>query len=282
MSDKGSGHVAGKSIVITGAGNGFGRLVAEKAAAMGGAITCADIDGDAADAVAAGIRAAGGKAQAVRTDVREIAQMRALVAQAIAAHGAIDVMVNNAGTMPLAFWADHEAALEAWNRCIDINFRGMMNGIAAVHDQMIAQGRGQVVNVASIYGNFPVAGAGIYGATKAAVGFLSESLRVESRGKIKVTTVRPTGVPSTGLSASIVNQAATIGILGQNAPGFMEMVGQMAEGTFPADRLDPANIDYASLAPEHIADAIIHVIDQPWGVSIGDITVRAAGDHFIL
>ena len=53
-------------------------------------------------------------------------------------------MVNNAGTMPLAFWADHEAALDAWNRCIDINLKGIMNGIVAVHDQMISQGRGQV------------------------------------------------------------------------------------------------------------------------------------------
>jgi NADP-dependent 3-hydroxy acid dehydrogenase YdfG len=191
-------------------------------------------------------------------------------------------MVNNAGTMPLAFWSDHEAAMDAWTRCIDINMKGIMHGIAAVHDQMIAQGRGQVVNVASIYGNFPVAGAGIYGATKAAVSFLAESLRVESRGKIKVTTVKPTGVPATGLSGTIINPAAAVGILGQNMPEFLEMSEQMAAGTFPADRLDPQNIDYASLAPEHIADAIVHVINQPWGVSIGDITVRGAGDHFIL
>jgi NADP-dependent 3-hydroxy acid dehydrogenase YdfG len=275
-------HIAGKSIVITGAGGGFGGLVSQKAAALGGKITCGDINLEAAEAVAAGIRATGATAQAVQVDVTDIAQTKALAAAAVSAYGAVDVMVNNAGIMPLAFWADHEAAYEAWNRCIDINFKGIMNGIIAVHDQMIAQGRGQVVNVASIYGNFPVVGAGIYGATKAAVTFLSESLRVESRGKIKVTTVKPTGVPATGLSGTIINEAATVGILGQNTPQFMEMVGQMEDGSFPAERLDPANIDYASLAPEHIADAIVHVINQPWGVSIGDITVRAAGDHFIL
>lgn len=275
-------HIEGRSIVITGAGSGFGKLVSEKAAALGGKITCADIDGDAAEGVASAIRSGNGAAIAVRTDVREIANMRALAAKAVEAHGAIDVMVNNAGIMPLAFWADHEAALEAWNRCIDINLRGIMNGIAAVHDQMITQGHGHVVNVASIYGNFPVAGAGIYGATKAAVSFLSESLRVESRGKIKVTTVRPTGVPSTGLSATIINPEATIGIIGQNAGAFMEMVGQIGDGSIAPERLDPENMDYASLAPAHIADAIIHAINQPWGVSIGDITIRAAGDHFIL
>jgi NADP-dependent 3-hydroxy acid dehydrogenase YdfG len=275
-------HIAGKSIIITGGAGGFGRLVSEKATARGAKVMVADIDGAAAEAVASAIRAKGGTAQAMATDVRDAASMRALAKAALDAHGAIDVMINNAGTMPLAFWSDHEAAMEAWNRCIDINFKGIMNGIAAVHDQMMAQERGQVINVASIYGNFPVAGAGIYGATKAAVSFLSESLRVESRGKIKVTTVKPTGVPATGLSGTIINQSATIGILGQNTGAFMEMVGQMGEGTFPAARLDPENIDYASLAPEHIADAIIHVIDQPWGVSIGDITIRGAGDHFIL
>lgn len=275
-------HVTGKSIIITGAASGFGKLASEKAAALGAKVTCGDIDAAAAEAVAAAIRAAGGTAQAVPVDVRDAGQMRALCKAAVDAYGAVDVLVNNAGIMPLAFWADHEAAMEAWNRCIDINLRGIMNGIAAVHDQMIAQGRGQVVNVASIYGNFPVAGAGIYGATKAAVSFLSESLRVESRGKIKVTTVKPTGVPATGLSATIINPAAAVGILGQNMPEFLEMSEQIGEGTFPAERLDPANIDYASLAPEHIADAIIHAINQPWGVSIGDITVRGAGDHFIL
>lgn len=275
-------HVTGKSIIITGAASGFGKLASEKAAALGAKVTCGDIDAAAAEAVAAAIRANGGTAQAVAVDVRDAGQMRALCKAAVDAYGAVDVLVNNAGIMPLAFWADHEAAMEAWNRCIDINLRGIMNGIAAVHDQMIAQGRGQVVNVASIYGNFPVAGAGIYGATKAAVSFLSESLRVESRGKIKVTTVKPTGVPATGLSATIINPAAAVGILGQNMPEFLEMSEQMGAGTFPANRLDPANIDYASLAPDHIADAIIHAINQPWGVSIGDITVRGAGDHFIL
>ncbi len=275
-------HVEGKSIIITGAGGGFGKLVSEKAAALGAKITCADIDAAAAEAVAAGIRANGGVARAQAVDVRDIGQMKGLATATVAEFGAIDVMVNNAGIMPLAFWADHEAALDAWNRCIDINLKGIMHGIIAVHDQMISQGRGQVVNIASIYGNFPVAGAGIYGATKAAVSFLSESLRVESRGKIKVTTVKPTGVPATGLSGTIINQSASIGILGQNAPEFMSMVEQMGAGTFPPARLDPENIDYASLAPEHIADAILHVINQPWGVSIGDITVRGAGDHFIL
>jgi NADP-dependent 3-hydroxy acid dehydrogenase YdfG len=275
-------HIEGKSIIITGAGGGFGRLVSEKAAARGGKIICADIDLAAAEAVASAIRASGGTAQAVRTDVTKIADMHALAKAAVAANGAIDVMINNAGIMPLAFYSDHEAAYDAWDRCIDINIKGVLNGTIAVYDQMIAQGRGHVINLSSIYGNFPVTGAAVYGATKSAVNFLSESLRVEARGKIKVTIVKPTGVPVTGLSATVINPAAGVGIVGQNMPEFGEMMQKMAEGTFPPERLDPDNIDYASLAPEHIADAIIHAMNQPWGVSIGDITIRGAGDHFVL
>ncbi len=275
-------HVSGKSIVITGAGGGFGRLVALKAAARGAMVTLGDIDLAAAEAAAAEVRAGGGQAQAAQVDVRKLAEVKALVARAAHTFGRIDVMINNAGIMPLAFISDHEAAHEAWERCIDVNIKGVLNGMIAAHDPMIAQGRGHVINLSSIYGNFPVVGAAVYGASKTAVNFLSESFRVETRGKIKVTIVKPTGVPATGLSASVINPAASVGLLGQNTPDFMAMVEGMQAGTFPAERLDPANIDYASLAPEHIADAIVHVIDQPWGVSIGDITVRAAGDHFIL
>ena len=275
-------HIAGKSIVITGAGGGFGRLVAQKAAALGARITCADIDLAAAEATVAAVSSAGGTAIAVQTDVRDLAAMKALVAQAIAVHGGIDVMINNAGIMPLAFFSDHEAAYPAWERCIDINIKGVLNGMVAAYDPMMAAGRGQIVNLSSIYGNFPVIGAAVYGASKAAVNFLSESLRVESRGKIKVTTIKPTGVPTTGLSGTVINPAAGIGIVAHNMPDFMDMVGQMGAGTFPAERLSPDAMDYASLAPEHIADAIIHVINQPLGVSISEMTVRAAGDHFVL
>lgn len=277
-----TGHIAGKSIVITGAGGGFGSLVARKAAALGAHVTCGDIDLAAAEAVVEYITAGGGTAQAVQVDVRDLGAVKALVGKAIEAYGAVDVMINNAGIMPLAFFSDHEAAYPAWERCIDINIKGVLNGMVAAYDPMIAAGRGQIVNLSSIYGNFPVIGAAVYGASKSAVNFLSESLRVESRGKIKVTTIKPTGVPTTGLSGTVVNQAAGIGIVAHNMPDFMDMVGQMGAGTFPTERLDPEAMDYASLAPDHIADAIIHAIDQPWGVSISEVTVRAAGDHFVL
>jgi NADP-dependent 3-hydroxy acid dehydrogenase YdfG len=277
-----SEYMTGKSIVVTGAASGFGGLTSEKLAAKGARLLCADVNADGVEEVVAAIRAKGGTAEAFVADVTRLADMQALAARAVEAHGAIDVMINNAGTMPLAFFADHAVACEAWDRCIDINFKGVLHGMVAVFDQMMRQGRGHVINLSSIYGNHPVLGAAVYGATKSAVNFLSESLRIEGRGKIKVTVIKPTGVPVTGLSATVVNQAAGIGILAHNMTEFTEMVMAMQEGTFPAERLDPGNIDYASLAPEHIADAIVHAIDQPWGVSIADVTVRAAGDYFIL
>lgn len=276
------GHITGKAIVITGAGGGFGRLVARKAAALGAKIVCGDIDGAAARATAAEITNAGGQAIGMPADVTDLAQVKALVDACVAAHGMIDVMVNNAGIMPLAFFSDHDAAYAAWNRCIDINIKGVLNGMVAAYDPMMGAGRGQIVNISSIYGNFPVTGAAVYGASKAAVNFLSEGFRIETRGKIKVTTVKPTGVPGTGLSGSVVNPAATIGILGHNMSAFADMVAAMNNGALPQDKLDPEQMDYLSLAPEHIADGVLHVIDQPWGVSIGEITIRAAGDHFVL
>ena len=110
------------------------------------------------DQTIASIREAGGQGISHRTDVASYADMQALAANAVDEFGAIDVMVNNAGTMPLAFYSDHAQAMDAWTRCIDINIKGVLHGIAAVHDQMISQGRGHVVNVSSIYGNFPVGG----------------------------------------------------------------------------------------------------------------------------
>jgi NADP-dependent 3-hydroxy acid dehydrogenase YdfG len=277
-----SGYLSGKVIVVTGAAGGFGRLVCEKAAAGGALVVCADVNEQGLAETVGTIEDADGIASACTTDVRKLEQMKALAAHAVERHGCIDVMVNNAGIMPLAFFADHEQAAESWERCIDINIKGVMNGIIAVHDQMIAQSRGHVVNLSSIYSNHPVAGAAVYGASKAAVNFLSEALRVESQGRIKVTNVRPTGVPATGLGAGVVNQAAIVGILGQNAPAYLQQMQAHVAGELPAEYADVEHIEYYALAPEFLADQIIYAIDQPWGVSIGDITVRASGDGYIL
>lgn len=271
-----------KVIVITGAGGGFGRLIAQKAGALGGKIVCADIDEAGLIETVKSVAMQGGIASHVVASVAELGEMQALAAHAVERHGAIDVMVNNAGIMPLAFFADHKAAASAWSRCIDVNIKGVVNGISCVFDQMMGQGRGHVVNISSIYGNFPVVGAGVYGATKSAVNFLSESLRVEAQGKIKVTIIKPTGVPGTGLGTGIINADAIVGILGQNAASYGGVMASLAAGNNAPELRDPDNPQYAALEPGYIADAVITAINQPWGVSLGDITVRATGDGYIL
>ncbi len=274
-------HLQDRVVLVTGAGGGFGRLISLGAAARGAAVVATDLDGDAAASTVAEIEGAGGRASAAAVDVTDLAAMKAVVGQAVDGFGALDIVVNNAGVMPLAFFADHEAAAEAWSRCIDVNIKGVLNGMIAAHDVMVGQGRGHVVNLSSIYGNFPVVGAAVYGATKAAVNVLSESFRVETQGRVKVTTVRPTGVPGTGLGSGVINREAVVGILGQNAAEYFGVMAALAEGGDGVD-LDPASPGNARLAPEDLVEQVLYAMDQPWGVSIGDITVRATGDRYIL
>lgn len=277
-----SNHVTGKVIVITGAAGGFGRLVSQKTAALGAKIVASDVNQAELDVTVKSVTEAGGEAIGVVADVTDRAQMKALAQAAIERFGAVDVMVNNAGVMPLAFYADHEIAAEAWDRCIDINMKGVLHGISAVHDQMIEQGRGHVVNISSIYGNYPVSGAAVYGATKAAVNVLSEALRQESLGKIKVTNIRPTGVPLTGLGAGVLNPEAIGGVLGAGKDEFLETFTKMLGEDPPEGLGDENDVRYFALSPDLLADQIVYAINQPWGVSIGDITVRASGDAYVI
>jgi len=109
-----SNHVEGKVVVITGAAGGFGRLVAQKAAALGARVVAADVKQAELKATVESIVGNDGEAHAVIADVTDRSQMASLAAEAILTYGAIDVMVNNAGVMPLAFYADHAKAAEPW------------------------------------------------------------------------------------------------------------------------------------------------------------------------
>jgi NADP-dependent 3-hydroxy acid dehydrogenase YdfG len=269
-------HLEGRTIIVTGAASGFGRLLSEKTAALGANVGACDVDRDGLDDLA------GDQTEVGTVDVTDLAAMRGFADQVASRFGSVDVIVNNAGVMPLAFYADHEAAAEAWSRCIDVNIKGVLNGIIAVYDQMISQGRGQVVNISSVFGNYPVAGAAVYGATKAAVNVLSESLRQESLGRIKVTTIRPTGVPGTGLGGGIVNPEAVNPVLGANRVQFYDKLGQVFGENPPAHLTSPDSIEYAALAPDLLADQVVYAINQPWGVSISDITIRASNDDYII
>ena len=271
-------YVEGKVISITGASSGFGLLTAKRAAEMGGKVVLAARNEGALKAAVEEIKAAGGEAAYVLTDVTKKDEVFAMAKFAVDTYGAIDVLVNNAGTMPLAFFSDHEKALDKWEQCIDISIKGTMYGISAVYDQMIKQGRGQVINISSIYANFPVAGAGVYQAAKMGVQYLAESLRSECQGKIKVTTVKPTGFMRTGLSNSVVDQYAFIPVV----KGPMEILTGMEEAPLRPDYHDINSMTYSDPDPQILADNIIYAINQPWGVSIGDITVRMSGDLFAI
>ena len=276
-----SDYLKDKVIVITGAGSGFGKLIAEKCAAGGAHIVGVDVNADALEEVMSGIRAAGNSALAQPADVTDLAAMRAVAAAAVEAHGAIDVLVNNAGVMPLAYFADHARAADKWSKAIDINIKGVVNGISAVYDQMIEQGRGHVVNIASIYGNAGIAGSGVYSATKAAVTTISDSLRIEAKGKIKVTTVKPTGITGTNLASWIVNEEAIFGLVGQRAQQYGEHVSALMENRLAPELTDVDSVQHWLITPDDLADAVVHVINQPWGISLSDVTVRASGEDYL-
>ncbi|HIZ36554.1 MAG TPA: SDR family oxidoreductase [Candidatus Ruania gallistercoris] len=274
-------YVDGKVIIITGAGSGFGKLVAQMTAELGAKVIGADINEENLKTVVDGIRAKGQTAEYQVADVTDKAQMDAVAAFAVEKFGRIDAMLNNAGIMPLAYFADHKEAWQSWHKSIDINIKGVVNGITAVYDQMIAQGEGQVVNISSIYGNYGIPGSGVYSATKAAVKVISDSLRVEAQGKIKVTTLKPTGIPGTNLASAVVNEEAILGLTGHNYTSYPSTAAAWAEGTLPAEQTDPNSVQYWTVTPEELAQNVVYVINQPWGVNISDITVRATGEDYV-
>jgi NADP-dependent 3-hydroxy acid dehydrogenase YdfG len=277
-----SKYLKEKVIIVTGAASGFGKLISEKCAAGGAKVVGVDVNADGLNEVFEGIRAAGFEGTAHVADVTDMAQVRAAGQHALDTYGAIHVIVNNAGVMPLAFFADHERAWEKWHQAIDINIKGVLNGISAVYDTMIEQGQGHVVNISSIYGNAGTEGSGVYSATKAAVDVLSDSLRVEAQGKIKVTNVKPTGVLGTNLAGGVINEAAVIGITGQKGLQFFENAGNLQTGALRPEQTDVDSVQYWLITPDDLANAVVHVIDQPWGISISDVTVRASGENYVI
>ena len=272
-------YVEGKVIIITGASSGFGKLTAKRAAEMGGKIVLAARSEEKLKETVAEIKAAGGEASYIVTDVAKKDDVFAMAKFAVDTYGRIDVLVNNAGTMPLAFFSEHEQALDKWEQCIDISIKGTIFGISAVYDQMIKQGQGHVINVSSIYANFPVAGAGVYQVAKMGVQYLAESLRSECQGKIKVTTIKPTGFMKTNLSSSVVDQMAMMPAVA----GPLEILSNwVEEAPLRPDFHDINSMTYNDPDPQVLADNIIYAINQPWGVSIGDLTVRASGESFVI
>ena len=275
-------YIKGKVVIITGSAGGFGLITAKKIAEMGGIPIISDLKSEKVDAAVKEIEQSGGKVFGMTCDVTQLEQMNSLVRATVKKFGRVDVLINNAGTMPLAFWEDHKIAYDAWNQCIDVNLKGTMNGVISVYDQMLEQGGGQVVFMSSIYGNFPVQGSAIYQATKVGIRYLANSLRTEAAGKIKVSTINPTGVFGTDLMGGVLNPEAGSGMHGLNWPLNLERGKQRTDGTLPPEASDVNDIQYMRITPEELVDSIIHVINQPMGINISDITVRASNETYLL
>lgn len=275
-------YLKDRVLLITGAAGGFGRIIATESAKRGAKVVACDINTEEVTKTVSMIEQEGGSAIAVTANVTKIEDMKAAVDAGVSAFGSLDVLVNNAGTMPIAYFSDHAEAINAWHLCIDINLKGALNGISAAYDQMIKQGNGHILNISSIYSNTPVKGAAVYGATKVAMNYMAEALRLESHGKIKVTTVRPTGVPATGLNSSIINPVASMDCLGIHAEEAVKRMEMAAEGKAQPEWVDNDNVQYSSLVPDELVEQVLYVMDQPLGVAISDITVRATGDMFVM
>jgi NAD(P)-dependent dehydrogenase (short-subunit alcohol dehydrogenase family) len=166
----------GKVAVVTGAASGIGRALAEALAAAGSAVVVADLDGPEAEAVAAGIRAAGGEAEAMEVNVADAAAVDRLAAATLERFGRVDVLCNNAGVSTFNLMKDQ--TLDDWRWVFDVNLWGVVHGLQTFLPIMRSQGTpGHIVNTASVAGVLSgVAFIGPYAATKVAVVSISETL----------------------------------------------------------------------------------------------------------
>ncbi|PRP93299.1 putative oxidoreductase [Enhygromyxa salina] len=232
-----------KVILITGASSGIGEGIARELGAAGAKVVLSARRIERLEAIAKEIREAGGCAEVRRVDVTEREAMLAFAQEAVERWGRIDVLVNNAGVMPLS---PLSAGLhDEWERMVDVNIKGVLWGIAGVLPQMRKQGSGQIINIASIGALSVVPTAAVYCATKFAVRALSDGLRQESPC-LRVTCVNP-GVVASELASTITDPTA-----------------KAAMEEYRAVQLDP----------EDIARAVRQLIEAPDSVNVSEITIR--------
>jgi NADP-dependent 3-hydroxy acid dehydrogenase YdfG len=181
-------------------------------------------------------------------DVKNTDDFKRVIDQTISDFGRIDVLINNAGIMPLSYL--EELKVHEWMQTVDVNVKGVLNGIAAVIPWMKKQGEGQIINIASIAGTIITPGTSVYSASKAAVIAITEGLRQEFKGIIRATAICP-GVVKTGLASTITNQT------------IKQTVEKMQDSGLSAD---------------DIASAIWNSITLPKNVSINELVIRAS--HF--
>lgn len=238
-----------KVVLITGASSGIGEASARLLASRGAHVVLGARRTDRLETLVTAIRDEGGSAHYKQLDVTQRNDMEEFVGFAQKTFGRIDVIVNNAGVMPLSKL--EALKVDEWNRMIDVNIRGVLHGIAAGLPIMKEQGFGQFINISSIGGHAVSPTAAVYCATKFAVGAISEGLRQEV-SDIRVTVISP-GVTESELADSISDSEARRG---------MQDFRQIA------------------IPPEAIARAIAFAIEQPDDVDVSEIIVRPTASPY--
>jgi NADP-dependent 3-hydroxy acid dehydrogenase YdfG len=235
-----------KVVLVTGASSGIGEATARLLARKGLQVVMGARRTDRLEAIASEIRDQGGSAAHRALDVTSLEEMQAFVDFAKDKFGRIDVVVNNAGLMPLSKL--EALKIDEWNRMIDVNIRGVLHGIAAALPTFKQQHSGQFINLSSIGGHAVYPTAAVYCATKYAVWAISEGLRQESTD-IRVTIISP-GNTESELTSTISDPQAA------------QWVEEFRESAIPADA---------------IAHAIAFAIEQPAEVDVNEIVVRPIG-----
>jgi len=242
--------IRGKVILITGGGTGIGAEAARLLAAGGAKVAIAARRKDKLDDVVAQITAAGGAARAYALDVTDKRQVEAVVAAVVADFGRIDVLVNNAGLMPIRPMA--EVNTDEWDAMIDVNIKGTLYGIAAALPRFLAQGSGHVINLSSVAGLKVFSPGGtVYSGTKFAVRAISEGLRHEVGAAVRVTSIEPGAVESD--------------LKHSTSGGATQAVLDFYRQAIPA---------------ASVARAIAFAIEQPHDVDINEIVLRPTAQDF--
>ncbi|MBL3657651.1 SDR family oxidoreductase [Fulvivirga sediminis] len=239
-------NIEGKVVVITGASSGFGKISAEYLSERGALVALGARSTDKIEKLAKEINDKGGKAIAVTTDVKDKDQVKKLVDEAVKEFGKIDVMLNNAGIMPLS--PLENLKIEDWDSCIDINIKGVLYGIAAALPHMKEKKSGQIINVSSVAGHTISPGSAVYSATKHAVRVISEGLRQEVKPYNIRTSIISPGAVDTGLPGSVTDDSVS-----GNVKDFYK---------------DTA------ISADSFARALIYAISQPEDVDINEILYR--------
>lgn len=236
-----------KTIIITGASSGIGESTAKKLAKHGANVVLTARRKDKLEELKLAIGKEGGKALVVEGDVTNKNDWKRIVGQAKEQFGSVDVLINNAGLMPLSYVKNlHE---DEWDQMIDVNIKGVLNGVAAVLPSLIEQNSGHIINISSSAAHKYYPGGAIYCATKSAVKMFSEGLRQELAPKhsINVTSIEP-GFVSTELTKTITDDE------------IKSQMEDMQEGLTP-------------LESEDIANSIYYALSQPERVNINDVYI---------